>query len=242
MHKNGTLWKKVTKWFGYKLHLAVDSTYDLPVAFEVARASKSDQNHLLSLLEKVSESNPELIERTEYISCDRGYDFEEHNRELYDIYGAKPIIDIRHMWKNFDQTRPLYPERADNIVYDGDGTIFCMCPKTGQQRKMAYSGFEKNRDILKCRCPACAYGIECKGIRFCSSSVSNYGRVVRVPLETNRRLFVPVPRSSCKWRREYNKRTAIERVNSRLDVSFGFEKHTIRGMKKCGFELDLHWS
>ena len=27
-------------------------------------------------------------------------------------------------------------------------------------------------------------------------------------------------------------RTAVERVNSRLDVSFGFENHTIRGLKK----------
>ena len=30
----------------------------------------------------------------------------------------------------------------------------------------------------------------------------------------------------------YAKRTAVERVNSRLDVSFGFELHTICGMAK----------
>ena len=34
---------------------------------------------------------------------------------------------------------------------------------------------------------------------------------------------------------------AVERVNSRLDVSFGFELHTIRGLKKmrlrCGLAL-----
>jgi len=27
-------------------------------------------------------------------------------------------------------------------------------------------------------------------------------------------------------------RTAVERVNSRLEVSFGFENHAIRGLKK----------
>lgn len=32
----------------------------------------------------------------------------------------------------------------------------------------------------------------------------------------------------------YDRRTAVERVNSRLDVSFGFEKHTIRDLKKMG--------
>ncbi|MDD4328146.1 MAG: hypothetical protein PHU83_07930 [Eubacteriales bacterium] len=36
-------------------------------------------------------------------------------------------------------------------------------------------------------------------------------------------------RSSYKWKTEYNHRTAVERVNSRLDVSLGFENHTIRG-------------
>ncbi len=39
----------------------------------------------------------------------------------------------------------------------------------------------------------------------------------------------------------YNKRSAVERVNSRLDESFGFEKHFIRGIKKmkvrCGLAL-----
>ena len=32
----------------------------------------------------------------------------------------------------------------------------------------------------------------------------------------------------------YKKRTAVESVNSRLDVSFGFEQHYIRGVKEDG--------
>ena len=39
----------------------------------------------------------------------------------------------------------------------------------------------------------------------------------------------------------YKKRTSVERVNSRLDVSFGFEKHYTRGLKemriRCGRAL-----
>jgi hypothetical protein len=31
----------------------------------------------------------------------------------------------------------------------------------------------------------------------------------------------------------------VERVNSRLDVSFGFEKHTIRGLKKMSTRCTL---
>jgi hypothetical protein len=48
-------------------------------------------------------------------------------------------------------------------------------------------------------------------------------------------------RSSYKWETTYKKRTAVERVNARLDEAFGFEKHFIRGLKKmrlrCGLAL-----
>lgn len=46
-------------------------------------------------------------------------------------------------------------------------------------------------------------------------------------------------RSTYKWDDLYKKRTAVERVNSRLDVSFGFEEHFIRGSKKMEFRCGL---
>jgi hypothetical protein len=238
-NEDGTAWSKTVKWFGYKLHLIVDSTYELPVGFCVTPASASDQKQLLPLLAKLKQNHPELVERTEYTSADRGYDSKEHNRKLYDTYGAKPIIGIRHMWKDGETTRPLYTDRADSIVYDEDGTIFCVCPTSGQRREMAYCGFEADRGTLKYRCPAAAYGLQCAGRSICAPRKSDYGRVVRVPIELDRRLFVPLPRSSYAWQREYDKRTAVERVNSRLDVSFGFELHTIRGKKKMHLRAGL---
>jgi len=38
---------------------------------------------------------------------------------------------------------------------------------------------------------------------------------------------------------EYKRRTSVERVNSRLDVSYGFEHHGIRGLKKMKFRTSL---
>ncbi|WP_200805688.1 transposase, partial [Carboxydocella sp. JDF658] len=85
-------------------------------------------------------------------------------------------------------------------------------------------------------CPAKRYGIKCQGMEQCSVSQG-----IRIPLAENRRIFTPIDRASYKWEKEYKKRTAVERVNSRLDVSFGFEQHTIRGMAKmklrCGLAL-----
>lgn len=104
---------------------------------------------------------------------------------------------------------------------------------------MVYNGFEEKRKSLKYTCPALAYGIECKGALECSF----YMKSIRIPMEEDRRIFTPVARSSYKWETLYDKRTSVERVNSRIDVSFGFERHYIRGLQKmklrCGLALSV---
>src|SRR5690625_7171837 len=71
--------------------------------------------------------------------------------------------------------------------------------------------------------------------------IEKFTSKTNISLHENCRVFTPIDRSSYKWKREYNKRTAVERVNGRLDVSFGCENHTIRGLKKmkikCGIAL-----
>lgn len=53
------------------------------------------------------------------------------------------------------------------------------------------------------------------------------------------RVIAPLPRSSYRWENLYKKRTSVERVNSRLDVSFGFERHFIRGLRKMELRCSL---
>ena len=65
------------------------------------------------------------------------------------------------------------------------------------------------------------------------------GKAVRIKLDQDRRVFTPVARSSYKWADIYRKRIAVERVNSRLDVSFGFEHHFIRGLAKMKIRMNL---
>ncbi|MEA1052099.1 hypothetical protein U5801_20140 [Lamprobacter modestohalophilus] len=56
-------------------------------------------------------------------------------------------------------TRALDPERADTIVHTEKGSVHCVCPVTGDQRDLAFQGFEADRNALKYRCPAAAYGL-----------------------------------------------------------------------------------
>jgi hypothetical protein len=231
---DGTLWEKVVTWFGYKIHLLVDTKYEMPISYQVTKASASDTKNLLPLVEEVKEKHPQIHEDIDTAAADKGYDSEENCRRLYDEHGMKPVIDIRRMWRD-KETKLLDPGCADNIVYDEVGTVYCICPKTGEQRPMAYGGFEKDRMALKYICPARAYGLTCSGGPECGHAMKSE----RISLEIDRRIFTPVARSSYAWERDYKGRTAVERVNSRLDVSFGFEKHFIRGQKKMELRVGL---
>jgi hypothetical protein len=58
-------------------------------------------------------------------------------------------------------------------------------------------------------------------------------------MEHDRPIFVPTPHGSPSWRRGYNRRNALERINNRIDNSFGFERHFIRGLAKMQTRVGL---
>ncbi len=232
--QDGSVWEKVVIWFGYRLHLIVDATYELPVGYTVTKAARSEIKEAHALVDSIGKNTPTVRARAEYMSGDKGYDDTEFLKKLYDEYQIKPVIDIRNMWKDGEATK-LVPGQ-ENVVYNYQGKVYCVCPKTLKLREMAYGGHEKARGMLKYRCPALQYGIACPGRESCPIASA-----IRISLATDRRVFTPLARSSYKWETIYKTRTSVERVNSRLDESFGFEKHFIRGLTKmqvrCGLAL-----
>jgi len=231
-HADGMAWKTVKKWFGYAIHLLVDSQYELPVGFTVTRANASEVVEGHKLLEQQVEKHPQIVERCQEVAADRAYDDGKLICKVWEEWEALPVIDIRNCWQDGELTRVV--SGFENMVYDYRGTVSCVCPKSGTQREMAYGGFERDRMTLKYRCPAQHYGYQCAGAGSCE-----LGKAVRIPLDEDRRVFTPLARSSLKWERCYDRRTAVERVNARLDTSFGFEKHTIRGLKKMSTRCTL---
>lgn len=234
VHKNGKPWEKIVSWFGYKLHLLVDSTYELPMAWTVTKASTADITEAPQLLKQLTRRHPLALPATTVLTADRGYDDTKFLTLCWDTYHIKPVIDIRNMWKDSDATRML-PGQT-NVTYNYRGQVFCHDPVSGVEREMTNGGFEHDRNTLKKRCPAQQAGGACQGHAQCPVAGG-----LRISLKTDRRIFTPIDRASYKWKREYAKRTTVERVNSRLDVSFGFELHTIRGLAKmrlrCGLAL-----
>lgn len=235
--QDGTLWKRVKSWFGYKVHLVVDADYELPIAYEVTRASRPDNESARRMLDDLQEAHPDLLKDCEALMADKAYDDGKLLDKLWGGHRIKPVIPKRQDWRDGEMTRPLL-EGADNIVYDCQGQIYCYCMWTGERQEMVYWGYEQKRDCQKWRCPAAVYGYECKDWERCCGGGA-YGRIVRVPRAIDRRTFTPLARASLAFERHYKKRTSVERVNSRLDVSFGFERHFIRGLAKIRLRCSL---
>jgi len=249
--EEGTPEKRLVSWFGYKLHLLVDSVHELPVAFHLTKASEGDIDHLVPLVEELSEKHPVVHDRAEDMACDRAYDDGEDKRILYEEHGILPIIPARnlHAGENGDGFRALDEHRHDTLYFNDHGEVVCKIDPFAarpEQRfaPMQFMGFEKDRGTLKFRCPAQAFGLEChnRGACRCAAASNDpdaWGRVVRVPLDRDRRIFLPVHAKTLGFEKRYNRRTAVERINSRIDNVYGFERRSIRGLKKMKLRMSL---
>ena len=81
----------------------------------------------------------------------------------------------------------------------------------GKYRNL-YLTSTKTRIPTRVACPL--FGKQCRG--------GNYGRIVRIPIEKDRRRFVPLPRMQPKAKKIYKLRSASERFFSRLKKGAGF--------------------
>ena len=207
--KNGRAWNKIKKWFGYRWHMISDTKYEIPVAFTVTAAACGEGKQLRRILRQLMDEEPQLAQRAQQFTADRGLDHKPTKTMLWDDYQIRPIIDLRKLWGAKKQDGDYDPGKTitrqlnggqcvDNILYDETGTVYCQCPKSKERRQMYFQGFEKDRNALKYRCPAVVGDFKCEGRRECheqsGSRALNYGRTVRIKLEDhNRRIFTPTP-------------------------------------------------
>ena len=208
---NGESIIKTKKWFGFRLHLIADATYEMPVAFAVTKASNSEQKETEKLLEKIEQEYTEWLKNCKYILGDKGYDSSKIINWL-NGKGIVPIIDIRNCWKDGEETHQY---RDTNLVYNYKGTVWYV-EEDGSRTELLYKGYDKRTDSLR-------YGFKPQ---------KQDKRIFRIKCEEDRRIFTPVARSSHKWKRLYKKRTGVERINGRIDRDYQFERHTIRGLNK----------
>ena len=196
-------------YFGYRYHLLADVNYELPIEYTVTKASKGEIEQFKKHIEMLPEDKLNIIDTA---SADKGYDSEEMI-EFLKNKDIKPIIAIINHWKE-DQTRQY---KDTDIVYTYDGKVSIVDDK-GEVIPLKYLGYDKVKNTLR-------YGYKKK--------------VYSIDINYDKRVFTPIARDSNKWRKLYKKRTALERINGRMDRDFNLENNKVRGLKKATVVIDI---
>jgi hypothetical protein len=222
---------KVVEWFGYKLHLLVDVTHEVTLAYQITDTKAGDNEMIEALVEQAEANLPE--NRLETLAYDKAAD-DGKVHELLHGKGIKPLIENRSCWpKDGEQEKVIGGRVPLHVVHDESGTVYCYDTQSDPpvRRAMSYAGHEKSRGTLKYRCPAKVEGFTCASEEKCNGG-KNYGMTVRVPQEVDLRRFPSIPRGTKQFERLYNGRTAVERVNARLKVFWGADDGNVVGSRR----------
>ena len=208
--KNGNPQVKKEYHYGFKAHIICDVKTELPIGYNVLTANSDEKKAMMGLLEKLPY---QITDRMEHLMLDRGYDSTEMIRAVK-AAGIIPIVDIRDCWKDGEATKQY---KDTDIVYDFKGNVY-MVDNKGEQRRMHYEGYDRQKKCLR---------------------YSYKGKMYKIYISYDERVFLPVARDSMKFERLYKCRTSVERLNGRLDRDYMFEDHCIRGLKKMKLMLSL---
>jgi len=205
MVKEGNIYK-VWRW-GFKLQFLIDTTWGLPIAFEITHAREADVTQLIPLLNKAKSKFSWF--KPWHVAADKGYDAGYNYKAIYDS-GAIPIIKMRGDSKKADTKYTL----------DATGMPHCRA-----NLPLLLLGHDKKKG-MKYVCPAKTGKLTCPLPQKCSL------RVVWIrPLWEYRR-YCTIPRDSDEWAQIYSKRSSIERVFSGLIGQRRLNSHCHRGLQK----------
>ena len=221
---------KVVQWFGFKLHLLVDVKHEVSLAYKITDPKAGDGETLPCILADAQAHLPPG--RIKTVAYDKAAASNEVH-ELLSRNGIKPVIQNRSLWKEEQERMLPSHDGNSNIVYDESGTVYCY-DRVSQpmvRHPMAYIGHEASRQTLKYRCPARHEGWECPMSKICNAG-KKYGLTVRVPREIDLRRFPAIPRATRQFERLYKGRTAVERVNARLQVFWGADDGNVTGSRR----------
>jgi transposase len=214
---DGTVSKHL--WYGYNAEIVVDTKYEIPVNFEVLPANVGECPRLPIVLGEMKRLHPDFD--VKFVMGDKGYDSRDNCKYvLYDLK-ALPIIKMRLTQADRDAAFAGEICRCTEL-----GTPICDCGE-----KMIYAG--RDGRYLKFRCPkhSEALGGPC--------GVSRYGRVLKIAVSENERRWPGLWRESKKFKRLYNRRTSVERVNSRLKEHLCLDDQHVRGLAKTTVNVSL---
>jgi hypothetical protein len=210
-------------FFGYKVHLIVDTKSQLPLDVRVTPANEGDSPQAKSLLKGAKKWHPEA--KIDSSSMDSAYDSYENYRFAIEEIGVAPIIALNPRGR-------IDAITSGSLYLSEDGSYTCV-----GGFKVVYWGKDKRRGRLKFRCPQAAGRCQCLFRSTCS--LSHYGKTFYLHPNRDYRLVGPIPRGTDLWQEKYNARTSVERAYSEEKGSHCLANPRVRGLSKVKIHVHL---
>jgi hypothetical protein len=96
--KNGTNGKRKFVW-GYKLHLLIDTTHEIPMVAYITKGNVNDVRHATPLLSQARYTTGKF--HPDFVICDAGYDSAGLRKKIKKQWWAEPIIKARKTHKKW---------------------------------------------------------------------------------------------------------------------------------------------
>jgi transposase len=210
-------------FFGYKVHLIVDATSQLPLEVIVTPGNESDSSQAIPLLKRAKKKHPDNKMKTS--AMDSAYDSQENYRFAIKEAHVAPIIAL-------NPRGGVDALISNSLQLAKDGSYTCMAG-----HKVIYWGKEEKRGRLKFRCPAAVGKCECLFRSTCSQS--QYGRTFYLNPNRDYRLVGLIPRGTALWQKKYDRRTSVERAYSEEKGSHKLADPRVRGLAKIKIHVYL---
>lgn len=208
-------------FFGYKIHLVVDTETQLPIDAIVTPGNKADSPYAKPLIKGVKE-----LVSPETASMDAAYDSYDNYQTCVNT-SIIPIIDLNKRGKKPKSGNPdlfsvlKVPTAGSDLIQIGSNFF---CPATNF--KLAKDGKESkrnNRQKILCKHKNCPLSSKCKPLK-------GHGRTFYVYPTCDIRQYAGISRDSEVWNLFYNLRTSVERSFSELKGQHLLERPKVRGI------------
>jgi transposase len=207
-------------FYGYKLHLACDARYGVPLAYTVLPANANDSPQLRVLFDRIRVEYPEL--KPKFAIADRGYDHLPNYRYLH-RHKIGAVIAIRDTEK-------------EGGIYSLEGR-----PRCEGKMDMDFVGTDRKKGHLF-RCPesGCHLKDVVQFTKHCD--LEFYEQVEQgEDVEQARKLRTvgKLARANPVWKRFYNKRGIVERLFGSAKQSRLLDTHRCFGIQRMRLHVAL---
>ena len=198
-------------WFGYKGHLAVGASSQYILQSLFSSGSLNDGKAAIPLLKGMDELPLPTIR---YQTMDAGYDYEAIYTQVYHMNQQSVIA---------------YNKRNESEPVGFDKHF---APTCFREHSYRYDSYDAKYETLKYTSPK-----ECKDCPLANEGICQ--KVFKMKITTDLRRYTAPARGSNAWKKIYNLRTAVERVNAYLKEFFQLNNVRYRTGKRAKVHFDL---